>query len=129
MKRSLAAVLAALSCLCAASLAQAQPAPLHVFGGGSHSGNFGQVVIQQHARVTLSGNSQAIVVEPGARLHLSGNTQGVEVWGFADLTGNLGRVVVHPGGTAVLHGVATEVLGPGRVIATRGTVIGGVPVQ
>jgi hypothetical protein len=129
MKQSLIAALAVVASLCAPAAVLAGPPPLHVFGSGAHSGNYGEVVIPTRAHVTLSGNSDHILVEPRARLRFSGNTQGVEVWGYADLTGNVGRVVVHPGATAVVRGVATEVLGPGRVIARPGSVIGGVPVQ
>lgn len=110
--------------------AQAGPAqPVAVFGSGSYSGNFGRVVIRRGAVVSLSGNSDRIIVEPGATLYFSGNTGGLQVWGLADLTGNVGRVVVHGGGTAVVRGVAQEVVGPGRVIAEQGSVIGGVPMN
>jgi hypothetical protein len=103
--------------------------PLVVFSGGTHSGNFDRVVIRQRGDVQLSGNAEHIVVEPGARLTLSGNARHLEVWGLAELTGNMGRVIVHRGGTAVLQGTAEEALGPGRVIAQRGSVVGGVPMN
>lgn len=105
------------------------PQPLAVFGSGAYSGNYARAVIRRSADVTLSGNIDHITVEPGARLTFSGNTRGVQVWGYADLTGNSGHVVVHPGGTAVIQGVAESVSGPGRVIAARGSIIGGVPVN
>lgn len=103
--------------------------PLAVFGSGAYSGNYAQAVIRRSADVTLSGNIDHITVEPGARLTFSGNTRGVQVWGYADLTGNSGHVVVHPGATAVIQGVAESVSGPGHVIAARGSIIGGVPVN
>lgn len=103
--------------------------PLALFDSGAYSGNYARAVIRHSANVTLSGNIDHITVEPGARLQFSGNTRGVQVWGYADLTGNSGHVVVHPGGTAVIQGVAESVSGPGRVIAARGSIIGGVPVN
>ncbi|RYF17833.1 MAG: hypothetical protein EOO30_05820 [Comamonadaceae bacterium] len=103
--------------------------PLAVFDSGAYSGNYARAVIRHSAHVTLSGNIDHITVEPGARLNFSGNTRGVQVWGYADLTGNSGHVVVHPGGTAVIQGVAESVSGPGRIIAARGSIIGGVPVN
>lgn len=103
--------------------------PFAVFEGGTHSGNFGQAVIRRRATVTLSGNIDHLVVEPGGRLYFSGNAEDVQVWGFAELTGNSGRVTVHGGGTAVIRGVAQGVAGPGHVIAARGSVIAGVPVN
>lgn len=105
------------------------PQPLAVFESGAYSGNYGQVVIRRWADVTLSGNIDHITVEPGGRLHFSGNAQHVQVWGRANLTGNSGHVVVHGGGRATIQGTAESVSGPGHVIAARGSVIAGVPVQ
>lgn len=106
-----------------------RPQPRTIFDSGSYSGNYARVVIRHGATVTLSGNSERIVVQPGARLYLSGNTGDVEVWGLADLTGNIGRVFVHPSGMAIIRGTAQAVGGPGQVIAAQGSVVGGVPVQ
>jgi hypothetical protein len=119
------AVAFGLAVVAAASVAQ----PTALMDSGSYSGNYREVVILRHARVTLSGNIDRLVVEPGARLRFSGNAERVQVWGRADLTGTLGRVVVHHGGTAIVHGVAQELAGPGHIVAARGAVIGGVPVQ
>lgn len=103
--------------------------PVAVLDTGAYNGNFGQAVVRRHADVTLSGNAEQITVEPRARLFLSGNASTLQVWGFAELTGNAGRVIVHPGGTAVIRGTAGEVSGPGRVIAAKGSVVGGMAVN
>ena len=102
---------------------------LTISRSGTHSGNFGQVLIRTGATVDLSGNVDRVVVERGAHLSFSGNADKIEVHGSADINGNVESVVVSAGADATIRGITSYVKGAGRITKARGAIIGGVYVR
>lgn len=102
---------------------------LTIHRSGSHSGNFGRVVVKQGATASLSGNFDRIVVESGARLDFSGNADNIDVFGWADINGNADAVAARPGAEVVIRGIVSTVSGAGRVIKVKGAIIGGVYIK
>ena len=98
--------------------------PLTVSRSGSFSGNYGAVLVKSGALASISGNTDDILVEQNARLSFSGNSKNIRVFGEAEIEGNAHHVIAELGSKVVIKGIITSVMGEGRVIKVKGSIVG-----